>query len=61
VLALPACSGNRLIVPVSGGTFGTTPVFEAAAARYSWLNDAVSVGVYQPVPGKVRYRVYQIL
>jgi hypothetical protein len=38
-----------------------TPLFETAATQYSWLNDVVSVGIYQPIPGKVSYRVYQIL
>jgi len=38
-----------------------TPVFETGAGRYSWLNDVVSVGVYQPGAGGIAYRVYEIL
>jgi hypothetical protein len=37
------------------------PAFETGAAKYLWLNDIVAVGVYRPTPGKVAYRVYQIL
>jgi Protein of unknown function (DUF3237) len=37
------------------------PMFETGAAKYAWLNQIVSVGVYQTMPGKVAYRVYQIL
>jgi hypothetical protein len=37
------------------------PMFETAAAKYAWLNDVVGVGVYRPMPGKIAYRVYQIL
>jgi hypothetical protein len=37
------------------------PVFETAAARYAWLNNIVSVGVYRPMPERVAYRVFRIL
>jgi uncharacterized protein DUF3237 len=37
------------------------PVFETGAAKYTWLNNIVSVGVHRPMPGKVAYRVYRIL
>jgi hypothetical protein len=37
------------------------PMFETGATKYAWLNDIVSVGVYRAKPGKVAYRVYQIL
>jgi hypothetical protein len=37
------------------------PMFETGAAKYAWLNNIVSVGVHRPMPGKVAYRVYQIL
>jgi Protein of unknown function (DUF3237) len=37
------------------------PVFETSAAKYTWLNSIVSVGVHRPMPGKVAYRVYRIL
>jgi hypothetical protein len=37
------------------------PLFETGAAKYDWLNHLVAVGVNRPMPGKVAYRVYQIL
>ena len=47
----------------SGGTLYARilPLFETGATKYAWLNDIVSVGVYRTMPGKVAYRVYQIL
>jgi hypothetical protein len=38
-----------------------TPVFETSAAKYAWLNNVVAVGVYRPMPGRVAYRIYEIL
>ena len=37
------------------------PMFETGAAKYDWLNNVVAVGVYRATPGKIVYRVYQIL
>ncbi len=37
------------------------PMFEAGAEKYAWLNKVIAVGVYKSIPGKVEYRVYQIL
>jgi hypothetical protein len=37
------------------------PMFETGAAKYSWLNNVVTVGVHRPMPGKVAYHVYRIL
>ncbi len=37
------------------------PVFETGADKYSWLNNIVSVGVHRTLPGRVAYRIYQIL
>jgi hypothetical protein len=37
------------------------PLFETGSARYAWLNNVVAVGVLRPVPGKISYRVYEIL
>ena len=37
------------------------PLFETGAAKYGWLNNVVAVGVFRPIPGKVAYRLYQIL
>ena len=39
----------------------TTPVFETASEKYSWLTRIIAVGVARPVPGKAAYSVYQIL
>jgi hypothetical protein len=35
--------------------------FEAAAAKYAWLNNVVAVGVYRSDLGKIAYRIYRIL
>lgn len=37
------------------------PLFETGAAKYTWLNHIVAVGVHRPMLGKVAYRVYRIL
>jgi Protein of unknown function (DUF3237) len=37
------------------------PLFETGAAKYSWLNNIVAVGVYRPKLAKIAYRVYRIL
>jgi Protein of unknown function (DUF3237) len=37
------------------------PVFETGAEKYLWLNNIIAVGVHRALPGKVAYRVYQIL
>jgi hypothetical protein len=37
------------------------PMFETQSAKYAWLNNVVGVGVYRPIPGKIRYRVFRIL
>jgi len=48
--------------PPGGALFARiVPVFEAASAKYSWLNNLVAVGVYRPSAGNVAYRVYEIL
>jgi hypothetical protein len=46
-----------------GGTqyWRIAPVFETGAEKYAWLNNIVAVGVHRTVPGKVAYRIYQIL
>jgi len=47
----------------AGGTFYAriVPAFETSAPNYTWLNNVVAVGVYRQLPGKVAYRIYQIL
>jgi hypothetical protein len=37
------------------------PVFETGAEKYAWLNNVVSVGIHRVMPGKVAYRIFQIL
>jgi hypothetical protein len=37
------------------------PAFETSVPKYTWLNSVVAVGVYRPIPGKVSYRVFNIL
>jgi hypothetical protein len=46
-----------------GGTqyWRIVPVFETGADKYVWLNNIVAVGVHRTMPGKVAYRIYQIL
>jgi hypothetical protein len=39
----------------------TTPAFETASEKYSWLNHVVTVGVSFTVPQRVAYRIFQIL
>ena len=47
--------------PPGGALFARiVPVFETGAARYSWLNNVVSVGVYRG-GGKIAYHIYRIL
>lgn len=41
--------------------FRTTPYFETASEKYSWLGGIVSVGIGRDRPGGVTYRVHQIL
>ena len=48
--------------PANGKLFARiTPLFETSAAKYAWLNNVVAVGVYRPMPGRVAYRIYEIL
>ena len=39
----------------------TAPFFETAAAKYSWLNKIVSIGVGERRADGVQYQVYEIL
>jgi hypothetical protein len=41
--------------------FRTTPVFETASERYSWLNLLLAVGIGQILPTGIAYKVYAIL
>jgi Protein of unknown function (DUF3237) len=58
---LMTCRGIAY-VPQGGSLYARIlPMFETGAAKYAWMNNIVAAGVYRPVPGKVAYRVYQIL
>lgn len=41
--------------------FRTTPYFETASEKYSWLNQIVCIGVGKLEQSRVRYKMYQIL
>ena len=41
--------------------FRTTPVFETASEKYSWLNRIVAVGIGRITPTGVGYKIYAIL
>jgi hypothetical protein len=58
---LMTCRG--LAYPNPDGTLFARlqPLFETGAEKYAWLNKVVAIGVFHQVPGKVSYRVYQIL
>jgi hypothetical protein len=48
-------------VDPSESYFRTTPVFETASEKYSWLNKLVAVGVGRRTDEGVAYRIYAIL
>ena len=41
--------------------FRTSPFFETGSAKYTWINNIVSVAVGERLPSRVRYRVFEIL
>jgi hypothetical protein len=45
----------------SGVVARIAPVFETGAQKYAWLNNVIAVGVLRSMPGKIAYRVYEIL
>jgi hypothetical protein len=50
------------VTPAGGAQYWRiVPIFETGAEKYTWLNNIVAVGVHRTMPGKVAYRVYQIL
>lgn len=56
-----SCRGVAYTSP-NGRLFARiTPLFETNSAKYAWVNNVIAVGVYRPVPGKVAYRIYEIL
>jgi hypothetical protein len=57
---LPRLARGEAVDP-SEYDFRTTPLFEAGAEKYHWLNRIVAVGVGRRAPTVVRYSVYAIL
>jgi hypothetical protein len=55
------CRGIAYVPPGGALYARILPMFETAAAKYAWMNNIVAAGVYQPMAGKVAYRIYQIL
>jgi hypothetical protein len=51
--------GDRL--PFEETYVRTTPVFETADERYSWLSGVVAVGHNELAPDHVDYRIYRVL
>jgi len=41
--------------------FCTVPIFETSSEKYSWLNKSIYVGLGSAEPGKVIYKIYQII
>jgi hypothetical protein len=55
------CRGIAYTKPDGSFFARIIPSFETSAAKYLWLNNVVAIGVYRALPGKIAYRVYQIL
>jgi hypothetical protein len=50
------------VTPQGGAQYWRiVPIFETGSEKYVWLNNIVAVGVHRTLPGKVAYRIYQIL
>jgi hypothetical protein len=52
--------GRGEAIPPEETYFRTTPHFETASEKYSWLNTMVVVGMGQLVPGGVCYQLYTV-
>jgi len=52
-------AGERL--PFDETYVRTTPSFETADERYSWLNELVCVGHNELSPDHIDYRIYRVL
>lgn len=65
VIKIPADGLDRLaageVLPFEQTYVRTTPKFETADDRYSWLNEIVAVGYNILSPDHIDYRVYRIL
>ncbi len=65
VMMIPAETRERMTagetVDPSEYYFRTTPVFETASEKYSWLNQVVAVGIGRSTPTGVGYRIYAVL
>jgi hypothetical protein len=65
VIKIPADGLGRLaageVLPFTQTYVRTTPRFETADDRYSWLNEIVAVGYNVLSPDHIDYRVYRVL
>ncbi|HEX7427605.1 MAG TPA: DUF3237 domain-containing protein [Mycobacterium sp.] len=65
VIKVPADGLDRLaageVLPFEETYVRTTPKFETADDRYTWLNEIVAVGYNVLSPGRIDYRIYQLL
>jgi hypothetical protein len=52
-------AGER--IPFDESYIRSTPKFETSDERYSWINEAVTVGYNEFAPGHIDYRIYKVL
>lgn len=50
-----------IVARKTGGLYFRTTYFETASEKYAWLNTVAALGVNKPAPGKVAYKVFEIL
>ena len=48
-------------IPFAESYIRATPKFETSDDRYTWINEAVSVGYNEFSPGHIDYRIYKVL
>jgi len=48
-------------IPFADSYIRSTPRFEAGDERYSWINEAVTVGYNEFSPGHIDYRIHRVL
>jgi hypothetical protein len=65
IIKIPADGLERLaageVLPFGDTYVRTTPMFETADERYTWLNEAVAVGYNILSPNHIDYRIYRVL
>lgn len=65
VIEVPADGMERLAagerLPFEETYVRTTPKFETADERYSWLNGIVAIGHNELVANRINYRIYRVL